>query len=360
MKRQLSTPSEVQIEAEFGSYRYHQQDATLPYRFQISSNQSSTSSFHSRNTDFSNEDTRNQDVSLSASLKRFKISTTPGELRLAKDLESLMTDHNWKIPHPANFNNFSSLQNRSQYRREHSTNVLFSPDNSASVERDLVDPLRLRINIFRYEFLLQIPRMYPHSPPVIYRITENKIYQGNYNSNSASEHPTLYPSSHCVPPPPAEKDDCDHSDFQEQAFPKIIVTNSIPPLHQNLNTYHPDSDIVVFDTWTSISTLTDLIVWLRNYPFLRDTNNALDGHSSNPTYLDRQSELKLNRFHKNQNSKLQHDTQMNLRIPSCIDSNSETKINAPILFHPNRFDVGFPKKESIDNGRDDLAMDIEG
>ena len=177
--------------------------------------------------------------SIGSSLKRVKILTSPGELRLNKDIEAMAHNHvlgenggrsdgseiQWiSLDEPGgNNNNYtngssSASGGGSSNGGVHYHRALRSADGAIVVRRDIVDPLRLRISVtFRtnenpwqmvgwgvmrhnntsnnggsnhsadgssngphasssscYEtwtYLIQIPRMYPHSPPLIVRIT---------------------------------------------------------------------------------------------------------------------------------------------------------------------------------------------
>ena len=140
------------------------------------------------------------------SLKRVKISTSPGELRLDRDIEQLLsgTTKQWT----STVNNDINNQSWGRGTRIHSE--LYC--NNARLIRDPVDPLRLRltclhqpistppqnnINVHhgtqhllshssssspippeRWTYLIQMPRMYPHFPPLITRVTKD------YNDNA--------------------------------------------------------------------------------------------------------------------------------------------------------------------------------
>ena len=174
--------------------------------------------------------------SIGSSLKRVKISTSPGELRLNKDIEVMAhnvlggngerSDGNevqWiSLDEPggnnSSANGSSASGGGSSNGGVHYHRALRSADGTIVVRRDIVDPLRLRISVtFRtnenpwqmvgwgvmrhdntsnrggsshsadgpsngphasssscyetWNYLVQIPRMYPHSPPLIVRIT---------------------------------------------------------------------------------------------------------------------------------------------------------------------------------------------
>mmetsp|Transcript_34753 Transcript_34753/g.76322 ORF Transcript_34753/g.76322 Transcript_34753/m.76322 type:complete len:693 (-) Transcript_34753:57-2135(-) len=171
---------------------------------------------------------------IGSSLKRVKISTSPGELRLNKDIEAMAHGHGHGRGHAhghgvrqrpqrsaelewisvdesgggaacgvsgnsisiSSSNSNSNSNNIASNGGLHYHRTLQSTDGTVIVRRDVVDPLRLRILVtFRTErpwemrgwgvmahssaresyetwtYLVQIPRMYPHSPPLVQRIT---------------------------------------------------------------------------------------------------------------------------------------------------------------------------------------------
>jgi hypothetical protein len=116
------------------------------------------------------------DAVVTFSLKRMCLSTSPGELRLATDLQGL---EGW------------SYMGREAY-------LYFRHDASgATLERDAVDPHRLRLTLPEaYTFWIQVPRMYPHAPPRVYRVEPSHHHHGGNHSHNT--HPTLSPSSHQV------------------------------------------------------------------------------------------------------------------------------------------------------------------
>ena len=169
--------------------------------------------------------------SIGSSLKRVKISTSPGELRLNKDIEAMahgQTGHGHRNGNGHQYVYGGHEAHHGVQQRQQSAELewisvdesgggggtsnctmssnpecgvqyhrtLQSSDGTVIVRRDIVDPLRLRISVtFRTErpwemrgwgvmahsdpsdiyetwtYLVQIPRMYPHSPPLVRRIT---------------------------------------------------------------------------------------------------------------------------------------------------------------------------------------------
>jgi len=92
--------------------------------------------------------------SLQRSLKRVRLSSSPGELRLQRDLRHLVVSCHW-----------SAL----------SETVWQSPCRTLFLEQPASDPLRLLLKVACYKVWIQIPRMYPHRPPLISRITNSPL-----------------------------------------------------------------------------------------------------------------------------------------------------------------------------------------
>ena len=106
--------------------------------------------------------------SLQSSLKRVRLSCSPGELRLQRDLRSLrewdqVSQECWKH---SSFEAYLSLE----------------------------DPLRLILHSHQARFWVQIPRMYPHRPPTIARV------EGVAGIRHIVVQDAPHPSS-CMPPP---------------------------------------------------------------------------------------------------------------------------------------------------------------
>jgi len=96
-------------------------------------------------------------VSLQSSLKRVRLSCSPGELRLQRDLLALPS-YGWRLlPSGGECNDVWDSHPKWL---------------CANAELQMLDPLRLKLTMGQCRVWIQIPRMYPHKPPTITR-TEN-------------------------------------------------------------------------------------------------------------------------------------------------------------------------------------------
>ena len=240
------------------------------------------------------------------SLKRVKISTSPGELRLDRDIDSLISGKRWTST--ANLCGLSDTENHRGSSSEHRESRIHVELHShhARLMRDPVDPLRLRLTCLhqttsssnnydptdkynaqrlsssplppeRWTFLIQVPRMYPHVPPAITRVTRdfvpyNENLDANLDSYSSSASAAMVASSvmqgHLEPP-----------------VPKTVLINLLPP---TLYHHHSrpqgggvgdiqdfteilDIDLAtsVYNSWTPVSTLQDLLDFLMVMPARR-------------------------------------------------------------------------------------------
>lgn len=135
--------------------------------------------------------------SLQSSLKRVRLSCSPGELRLQKDLRCLPalgwipeTDLQDDSIMDGPIGSGNNGGNGSGGTSSAATSRPFVMDSNprwhwqstnASAELQLLDPLRLVLSIQRPQrwsrLWIQIPRMYPHRPPVISRIENMAMEQ---------------------------------------------------------------------------------------------------------------------------------------------------------------------------------------
>ena len=233
------------------------------------------------------------EMSLSLSLKRFKISTTPGELRLTKDIEDIQMEFHW-------------------YHQGNSKRLI-SPDQRTSLERDLVDPLRICIRLIHFEFFIQFPRLYPHASPVVYRIT--RCFGKLFLKFSFSFVMYLI---FCLTKYLSIENTWNLKD-NEESYPKIIISNQHPP-----KSIIQDDSNAFYKYWTPICRLIDLINWLHDYQHIHSEND----------------------------DKYQNTGEISAQTIICNTGNDEVMENTKYinkaytsLFHPNRFDVGFPKYE---------------
>mmetsp|Transcript_20127 Transcript_20127/g.58195 ORF Transcript_20127/g.58195 Transcript_20127/m.58195 type:complete len:565 (-) Transcript_20127:432-2126(-) len=295
---------------------------------------------------------------IGASLKRVKISTSPGELRLNKDLEeaasagrrncgsSVGDDIVWipvdpsdpsrggwadpTGPEPPLFAPAAAPQaavgrGGSAPRHANPPLELRSSDGMSVLRRDPVDPLRMRLSVSFtaasergseasaalcecWTYLLQIPRMYPHSPPIVARVSRSmpQLHQ-------VAGVPTLQPNSVQAPggngnneePPPLER---------------VVVTVSPPAAfgfcessrHHQQHKYEDsskradldrqdddtDSDEALcwseakFDGWSPVSSLSDLLVFLVELPRQRREKWRASGRKNRRQRRYREQERK--------------------------------------------------------------------
>jgi len=311
--------------------------------------------------------------SIGSSLKRVKISTSPGELRLNKDIEAMArnklgingaNDGNaiqWvsvdeaggSIGSASASGGSSSINNGNAGNGGvHYHRALRSADGSIVVRRDVVDPLRLRISVtFRtnenpywhmvgwgvynnntssggsshstdgvstvpqasssspcyetWHYLVQIPRMYPHSAPLVVRITreggmsepstipelvrkqrqeqqkqmqqqrqQNQFQQQHsfqqYSSENTAER-SFHPSVAAAAPAPVS-----------DAPPMVerILVSSNPSIHPPsaeegemtgicVDKNPLTSTLATYGSWSPISRLSDLVTFLAELPVKR-------------------------------------------------------------------------------------------
>jgi len=141
--------------------------------------------------------------SINQSLKRVKISTSMGELRLDRDFENLISEKKWEVFPPLasgpGVPTSIIFQPQSQSRRIAPSEINYC-DNSgntnskvhAKLSRDPVNPLKLRLVYLlppsvsvnphysyptweRWTFWIQVPRMYPHVPPAVSRVSRDIV-----------------------------------------------------------------------------------------------------------------------------------------------------------------------------------------
>ena len=219
------------------------------------------------------------------SLKRVKISTSPGELRLDRDIEQLLcgTTKQWTSTVNNDINKSSSSWGRGT--RIHSE--LYC--NNARLIRDPVDPLRLRLTCLhqpmstvpqnnvqhgtqqhlllshssssssspippeRCTYLIQMPRMYPHFPPQITRVTRDNDNAHEPLGNIVNVQGDSYYNS-------AASVSSSSIQYQmEPPMPEKVLINPLPPTphgHTNQNNNGTskllDLDLAtcVCNTWT--------------------------------------------------------------------------------------------------------------
>jgi ubiquitin-protein ligase len=107
--------------------------------------------------------------SLQSSLKRVRLSCSPGELRLQRDLKSLVSSQGW-------------TQNE---------DCFYLPEIAKLEPVSPHDPLRWVLRLHNHSTVwMQIPRMYPHRPPVILKVESSlpSSLSSSSSSTTSSNH----------------------------------------------------------------------------------------------------------------------------------------------------------------------------
>lgn len=268
----------------------------------------------------------NYNNQIGVSMKRMKISMSPGELRLNKDMEQLQTLENPWTPPSVNDSNSRSIINNNGNGLLH----LISPNQRAQIQRDPVEPLKCSIAVYflphelppplsnigkhhnetigkhkyaeQWTYLLQFPRMYPHSPPKIHRITTAAINPRSLETVTMIDHPIhndnetkfvqqLSRNNDNQKPPsnPTQNHPCCRNGIP--LLENIEISSSLPSLSNRYNTNHDlssnssnrnqpeDKDVTWswrdgmrttnFENWSPVSTLGDIVQLLMQLPLQR-------------------------------------------------------------------------------------------
>ena len=339
-------------------------------------------------------------TSIGQSLKRVKISTSPGELRLDRDIESLISSQRWTStahrqtpPPPQGSSSIPSWDRKGS--RIHSE--LLTPN--ARLVRDPVDPLRLRLTCLHpptqspsshpelWTFLIQMPRMYPHVPPVVGvhsrhfvpNNDENMAHLGNIASAS------IVPSSGTM-----------QNNLVEPPIPEQILIRPLPPTPNSQIDDCTSSDgsklldfdlaTSIFNKWSPIVTLQELIDFLVEIPTRRrewwsvESNRRhhqqqqqrfIGSYASSPlnhpTIAPTAISALGNIQQQQHNHQMCHSPRQNLRkhqlssSPCDMEDDGDMNSVEPMMMDagggmsperrafkldPNRFDVGYDRSES--------------
>lgn len=341
--------------------------------------------------------------SIGQSLKRVKISTSPGELRLDRDVESLISSKDWTStaqiantniwPHQ-NVNYHGSSTSTPSWERRGSRihSELLRDYPNARLVRDPVDPLRLTLTCLhqppmslslnndttqlssplppeQWTFFIQMPRMYPHVPPVITRVSREfapnsesmACHIGNRNIHYSPAAAMMATSSLM------------QSRIEPVPVPEHVLVRLLPTPHSDFNSDN-NSDFRCLDidlatsqmnSWSPVSSLQDLIDFLTQIParrrswwrvennrrlhqqqvhFLR--NNAIGnypvGHPTIAPGHERQhfQSAKQQSF----SCDMEDDGNMNVVESMVEDTHHDfSRTSTERRFTPNRFDVGYEK-----------------
>ena len=180
--------------------------------------------------------------SLQRSLKRVRLSSSPGELRLQLDLRHLVMSREWV---------------------QTAEDVWYWPRTACRLEQCQVDPLRLILTLpQQYATVwIQIPRMYPHRPPVVTRI----------GHGAGSPHPEIQAVQITMDTPSSILDH--HLAIEDANHLSVLpFPTSLPSTVTNLSTQHQQQQpqVLHFCQWTCILRLADILEFL--YKSLSDGN----------------------------------------------------------------------------------------
>jgi len=165
--------------------------------------------------------------SLQRSLKRVRLSSSPGELRLQLDLRHLVMSREWI--HTAE-------------------DIWYWPRTACRLEQCQVDPLRL-IFYLPQQFAtvwIQIPRMYPHRPPTVTRILHG----------AGSPHPSIQAVQISMDNPSAGLDH--HPVAADAANHLSVLAKNMPSKFANPS----QSKVLHFSQWNCILRLADILEFL--------------------------------------------------------------------------------------------------
>lgn len=265
--------------------------------------------------------------SIGLSLKRVKISTSPGEICLDRDIESLILSKRWTSTanHIQGDGDRNENSPRSSLDRRGIRAHVELYNHHARLVRDPVDPLKLRLTCLhqsstlsqtptdshnnntpndnnntthaarptpttamspllppeRWTFLIHISRMYPHVPPTITQvnreyITNNENFASLGNINLARHNSSL--SAAMVASSVMQ------SHYLEPPAPEQVLINLLPPTELHSHNTRPqigsglsspinneqhldiDSATSVCNSWTPVSTLQELLDFLIGLP----------------------------------------------------------------------------------------------
>ncbi|KAG7368338.1 hypothetical protein IV203_031081 [Nitzschia inconspicua] len=213
--------------------------------------------------------------SLQSSLKRVKLSCSPGELRLQRDLK-LLSPKEWqaeeKQHRPKNCNDpptsWVHLRSRARLKLVDSLRLyLFLPADNKMVSdtQSSGQPSSAHHpHHYCWRMMIQIPRMFPHRPPVVSRL-EGKLWVNQIVINEA---PPAQPKlSESLSQPwltqemPHHQQDCDsfgHNDVSSSS----VTLPEVEPYH-----VCGGGKTVVWNKWSPISNLGELLDFLLTIAF---------------------------------------------------------------------------------------------
>ena len=218
--------------------------------------------------------------SLQSSLKRVKLSCSPGELRLQRDLKMLpqhewqqvsgvVVENNGRAASPTNNINATWVHAATGARLTLVDSLrlcLFLPKPSTTTtQNELQQPHHQHS---QWRMMIQIPRMFPHRPPVLSRI------EGNLSVQQVIIHEA--PPVAVAGQSTSEQEDGGNSSIMggstTASTPTTTTTSSPQPQREPL--YDALTSTIVWNKWSVVSNLSDLLDFLLDLATSLDTNTS--------------------------------------------------------------------------------------
>ena len=259
--------------------------------------------------------------SLQSSLKRVRLSCSPGQLRLQRDLKALVLTEGWTQIDDSNYE--------------------LEAANGSNIRLSQVDPLRMVLTIplqFHQQqqqvahCWIQIPRRYPHRPPNIPRI--------DFPGQSQFHSPPAAVQHIVVTEAPPVTTCTDDDDVQQQRQAEEVLSVSPSKTAQQLSC---GGSTVCFE-WSPVHMLSDLLNFVlqvlppqsRNIHGMNMYMQPPTNDNSPPTYVSP-------RYFQGQHERAldTDNTAMFLEEHKMEESSSTT--SGVSVFPPNRFETGYGK-----------------
>jgi hypothetical protein len=238
--------------------------------------------------------------SLQHSLKRVRLSSSPGELRLQRDLRHLVLSSRWI---PVDEDLWCLQQTHSQQQQSHGDNAAGAPrtpatnsNNGVQLQRLTTATLKLTVVLPRTRIKdnqqttahvwLQIPRLYPHRPPVVNRIAYSQSAQDPDHSHHSA--PELCMPHYDVPTKDwfpegdtllvEEKQQQQQQQQQDSRIQSLVFTTD-----EYMLTRTPTTGPTVYALWSPIQRLGDALDCIIQHLMAVNVNIS---HSSSPSSVE--------------------------------------------------------------------------
>ena len=304
--------------------------------------------------------------SLQSSLKRVRLSRSPGEFRLQKDLANL---GGWERIAPPQTHSHT-LQPQPEYWRkgparlvvEDSHRVILTLDNSSQIQQQQMQFQGQ--NQFHSapppsKFWIQVPRMYPHRPPAVARMenvswmrhvviqdapparaADEYNFEHNHTAGTTSDmDPSLQHMKHAT-------DICEDGTVVFQWNPVMHLGNLLDFLMESKNRQPSVNTGVVNSINTASPNQTHSTNFNHNAAQVsptmsRDCDDATMGTFSNVHFVEEHKMEDLGQSFRNRHQWKQQQQQQP-HAQTQYGMSNPTKDNN-IYFAPNRFDMGYGK-----------------